>query len=299
MNQTEYEKQNICKTVLYDELYPKKTISLPCGTLFQVAEVALIRGSEIADHIQGSDELTYAISGKATFYADDAPTEICGGEIHYIKKGMHHRIVTDTNESFRYICIGLNPKQNYSPIAPYLQKIKEADTLVAVDNGKFKRLCELLIDEMYTPDYVQTTMLNTYLTGILLTFFRILNGNTSPRRVNKASSSFTVYHLMRYIDNKYMSISDIKSVADELSYSEYYLSHLFKEKIGIGIKEYITHKKLSAAADMLAGGMTSINEVTEKIGYSSAHTFRQAFKRYFGVTPTEYTMNMKAETRKD
>ena len=49
---------------------------------------------------------------------------------------------------------------------------------------------------------------------------------------------------------------------------------------------------------MLAGDMISINKVTKKIGYSSVHTFRQASKRYFGVTPTEYASNMKAENRK-
>lgn len=293
MKPLNYEEESISKTLLYDELYPKTSLSLPFGTLIQVAEVSLIRGSEIAEHIQKCDEITYAISGRATFYSDGVETEISGGEIHFIRKGLSHRIVVGHEENFRYVCIGYNPKHNYAPISPYINKMEGIDSTTAVDNGKIKRISELLMDEMYTPDSEQHNMLNFYVTQILITFFRILNGNLSPRRVNKASSSFTVYHLMRYIDNKYMSIQDIKSVADELSYSEYYLSHLFKDKIGISIKEYITRKKLSAAADMLAGGTMTVNEVADKIGYSSAHTFRQAFKRHFGYSPSDYAENVK------
>lgn len=293
MKPINYDEESISKTILYDELYPRTSLTLPFGKLIQVAEVALIRESEIAEHFQECDEITYAISGRATFYSDGVETEICGGEIHYVRKGLFHRIVVGHEENFRYVCIGYNPNHNYSPISPYIHKMEGVDYTKAVDNGKIKRLSELLMDEMYTPDSEQHTMLNFYVTQILITFFRILNGNISPRRINKASSSFTVYHLIRYIDNKFMSIRDIKSVADELSYSEYYLSHLFKDKMNISIKEYITRKKLSAAADMLADGTMAVNEVANKIGYSSAHTFRQAFKRHFGVSPSEYSENIR------
>ncbi len=291
--QSVYEEKNIDKALLYDEIYPKKTISLPCGTLARAAEISLMRGSETAEYVQAADEITYVISGKATFYCNDVPTDIRGGEIHYIKKGSRFRATTSQSENFLCICVAFNPKRSYAPIAPYLQAMTNVDTMVVVDNGKIKRLCELLVDETYIQDEQQTTMLNLYMTEILITFFRIINGNPSPRRVNKASSSFTIYHLKRYIDNKFMQIQDIQSVANELSYSEYYLSHLFKEKVGISIKDYITRKKLSAAADMLSDGTMSVNDVAEKIGYSSAHTFRQAFKRHFGVSPSEYSENMK------
>ncbi|MBQ8248682.1 MAG: helix-turn-helix domain-containing protein [Clostridia bacterium] len=294
-NQTNYDEASMGKSLLDDEIYPKKKIQLPVGTLVRAAEITLIRGSETTEYVQKANEITYVVSGKATFYCNDVPTEIRSGDVHYIKKGLRFRSIASPDENFHCVCIAFIPKRNYDPIAQYLQFMADVDTTVAVDNGKIKRLCDLLIDEMYMHDDQQNTMLNLYITQILITFFRIINGNTLPRRVNKASSSFTVYHLMRYIDNKYMSIQDIKSVADELSYSEYYLSHLFKEKIGISIKDYITRKKLSAAAEMLAASTMSVSDVANKIGYASAHTFRQAFKRHFGVSPSEYSENMNGK----
>ena len=88
-----------------------------------------------------------------------------------------------------------------------------------------------------------------------------------------------------------MNISDVKSIASALSYSEYYISHLFREKMGMSIKEYILKKKTSAGSELLKTTDMSIKDISEYLNFGSPHTFSQVFKRLTALSPTEYKRN--------
>ena len=96
------------RVFLYDYLVSNDKIIIPAGELFQVSELSLIRSGEIAEHVQQCDEITYAVSGSAKVYSDDFAEQMTGGQIHFVKKGMRHKIVADEDTNFRYICIGFN-----------------------------------------------------------------------------------------------------------------------------------------------------------------------------------------------
>ncbi|MBQ8552442.1 MAG: helix-turn-helix domain-containing protein [Clostridia bacterium] len=276
------------KQFLYDVLYPTTSLELPFGRLTQVAEVSLIRSSEIPEHTQISHEITYVISGEAVITSEDHTYYLCPGMIHFIKSGFRHKLVASDEDNFRFICIGYIPNIDCEVISSYNKEVHTVDHTTVNDDGTIRKLSEMLIDEMYSGDSEQHTMLDLYLKQILISLARLIRGRSAPKRVNKASSSFTLYHTLRYIDNEYMNITDIKGIAEALSYNEYYLSHLFKEKIGMGIKEYINKKKISDACELLSNSNLTISEISEKLGFASPHAFSQAFKRRCGVSPTSY-----------
>ena len=87
-------------------------------------------------------------------------------------------------------------------------------------------------------------------------------------------------------------IKNVKSVSEELSYSEYYISHLFKKKMGITAKEYITKKKIFHACELLKTSPLGIEEISEHLNFASSHSFRRAFKSVTGISPREYKNNI-------
>ncbi len=273
----------------YDHLLSNKKIVLPAGEVFQVSELSVICNGEIAEHAQYCDEITYAISGKAKFYSGDCCEEICGGQVHYIKKGSRHKIIAGEDSNFRYICIGFDPNSSHESTGAFLQMREETDWFIKNDDGSMKRLTELLIDE-FCMDYDQRdTMLNLYLLQIMISLTRIYKGNLRYlEKKNTSVSNYAAYKALRYIDREYNYITSVKSVAKELSYSEYYLSHIFSQKVGVSIKEYIVRKKLQAAAQMLRTTNLSISEISDYLNFNTQHTFRQAFKKIYSMSPNEY-----------
>ena len=279
-----------------NSFFASGALKLPIGEIFQVSELSVIRGGEIAEHIQPCDEITYAISGKAKIYSDNDCTELSGGQIHFIKKGMCHKIEADINENFRYICIGFTANTDYADINEFISLTSPMNYFIKNDDGNVRILSEMLINEFYQKDSQSNTMINLYLSQILISISRLLKNDTVKNsKISNSTSNFTVYHTLRYIDREYMYITSVKSIAEKLSYSEYYLSHLFKEKMGISIKQYILNKKLMLAAELLKTSNLSVGEISEYLSFATQHTFSQAFKRFFKLSPTEFK---KANDRK-
>lgn len=273
----------------YDHLLSDKKIIISAGELFQVSELSVIRSGEIAEHDQYCDEITYAVSGSAKFYSDDKCEEITSGQVHYIKKGAKHKIVAGTDSNFRYICIGFNPNLTYENIKSFSNMRVETDGFVKNDDGRIRRLMELLLNEFYMEDEQNNIMINLYLSQILISLARIYKGNISYMdKKSSSTSNYAVYKALRYIDRECIYITSVKGVAKELSYSEYYISHIFSEKVGMSMKEYIIKKKLQTAAQMLKTTNLSIGELSDYLNFSTPHTFRQAFKKVYLMSPYEY-----------
>lgn len=88
-------------------------------------------------------------------------------------------------------------------------------------------------------------------------------------------------------ENAYQKLS-VKDIAIKLSIHENYLSRLFKSDMGISIKEYISEIKLSIANDLLSSTEYSIQQISDKIGFSTVQSFSKAFKKANGVSPGAY-----------
>ena len=259
-------------------------LALESGTLIQVSELCLKPGGKINFHVQVCDEITVALSGRSTVYSGGEQSRLSAGQIHYVKKGISHEIKAD--ENFRYICIGFEPNHNDENIAPFLKLTSDKSSFILKDNSDVKKLSEMLLDEFYSAEDNRRVMINMYLSQILILISRLASDKQKNQTVKRPD--FTLYSIMRLIDMEYMNIKGVKDVAKRLSYSECYISHLFRQKLDMTVKEYILKKKLDAAALILRDKKMTVTEAAEYLGFSSAHTFAIAFKRCFGVSPLVY-----------
>lgn len=96
-------------------------------------------------------------------------------------------------------------------------------------------------------------------------------------------------NLLEFIDNHFFE-HDIclTRVADSFHISEAYLSTFFKEQTGINFITYIETKRLTMACALLKERELTIDAIAVAIGYTSAHSFRRAFKRNYGISPANY-----------
>ena len=274
----------------FDNVFSSGQMEIPLGELYQVAELSLIRDGIIGQHVQQCDEITYVVSGSCKVYSDDTCYDMNAGDVHFVKQGCEHRIVASSHENLRYICFAFFPNKTHPANVAFSAARAERSHFVIRDNGMVKTLSEYLVRELYQKDELSAEMLQCFLSQILITVSRILSGKTMDYREvgDKKSSYYAMYKLLRYLDNEYLQITSIKAVADKLSYSEYYLSHLFREKMGMTIKEYILKKKIAHGADLLKRSSLTVEEIAEQLNFSSSHAFRRAFKQIVSLTPSEY-----------
>lgn len=82
-----------------------------------------------------------------------------------------------------------------------------------------------------------------------------------------------------------------ESVANAVSYSYYHFHRYFQAMMGETIGSYIRSRRLTQAAYDLIYGNKKILDIAVSLYFESAESFTRAFKKRYGVTPTEYRKN--------
>ena len=67
-----------------------------------------------------------------------------------------------------------------------------------------------------------------------------------------------------------------------------YASSFFKDNTGYTFAEYVEKIRIDSACKMLADRTQTIEMIAQEVGYNSSLSFRRAFKRCMGLSPTEY-----------
>lgn len=91
----------------------------------------------------------------------------------------------------------------------------------------------------------------------------------------------------KYIVKNYKDPSlGLNKISDEFQISESYFSHMFKEKTGVNFSTYLENIRMNEAARLIRETDISLNELYIAVGYNNSNTFRRAFKKVFGMTPS-------------
>ncbi len=103
----------------------------------------------------------------------------------------------------------------------------------------------------------------------------------------KSDDTDMISLIEKYIHDNYADPSmGLNKISDEFQISESYFSHLFKEKKGVNFSTYLESIRLNEASRLIRETDISLNELYLSVGYNNANSFRRAFKKIYGVTPS-------------
>lgn len=93
--------------------------------------------------------------------------------------------------------------------------------------------------------------------------------------------------IVDFLDEHY-SDSDLNlyKISVDVELPEKYISQLFKDHTGENLSDYLEKIRIKKATDLLFNSQHTIDEISQYVGYNSAHAFRRAFKRVSGVSPS-------------
>lgn len=126
---------------------------------------------------------------------------------------------------------------------------------------------------------------------------RMENGAPTPETMGtprKGDKSKYVLEAMAYISKHYNEPDiSVGTVAQSLNISEGYLSHTFKKETDYTLLNYLTRYRIHKAMELLKDCRVKVYEVAEQVGYRDIAYFSATFKKYTGVSPSEYQLTCK------
>ncbi len=112
--------------------------------------------------------------------------------------------------------------------------------------------------------------------------------NTCQSINRSVTGSTAIQQAVKYIDKNYAKNLTLEMVAREVYLTPSYLSSLFKQVLGVNYLDYLNGHRVDKAKEMFTKGIYKVYEVAWSVGYSDEKYFAQIFKKYVGITPSQF-----------
>ena len=244
-------------------------------------------------------------SGECVFKINETEYHLSAGDAMLVPKFTYYKPHTDTSCEYTFFHFDGD-----------LSEIREADASLMYGGqnltapqlyGNFEeRSTSLLLDyKMKTKDRkkdIELTLgkcintrtnhqsprqilLSLYFSELLYHLSEIVSQSLSVQNSYPQSLSKILY----YINENYTTNVSLDDIARHTSFSKQYCMRLFKKYMNTTINDYVTELRMKHAAYLLRDTYMNVNEAADYLGFCSVSYFSRVFKKYHGVSPSEYS----------
>ena len=261
--------------------------------IIQIGETCLDKHASIEEHMQICHEISYVLSGEGSFYCNGEKYDCKPGDVQIVSKGTKHRIQGSNDKYLHYIHFAFSLNENIPrELADFFDN---CENMIFHDNGSLKNFFNVLVNEYYSAEMFSQIIKKNIALIILILVWRkcCIEKKSYLPDINNNIIGNTVYSITKYIGENISEKLTVNDIATRFAYSTSYISHLFKKKMGISLKEYIIISKIKYAESLLNEENLSLKEVAFLSGYESVQSFCKIFKKYRGITPGEIKKQKK------
>jgi ligand-binding sensor protein/AraC-like DNA-binding protein len=94
--------------------------------------------------------------------------------------------------------------------------------------------------------------------------------------------------MLGYIESQSQKNLTVEEIASSACLSPGYAGRIFKEQTGLSMMDYVLKVRIEKSKKLLLNPHYQIQAIAETVGYEDAGYFTKVFKKFEGITPTEF-----------
>lgn len=252
------------------------------------------RAQKVEPHYHEFDKVVVFYSGNVDYIIEGINYSLQPGDILFVRHNAIHKPLIGEDADYERAVLWIRPgfleshgvgNESLGRCFELSQERRACLYRPSAElRGRIRRLIGELETAMGEERFGSELLANTYFLQLMVEFNRcvmeeapLLPQNVDPK----------IDEALRYINNNLSRELSVDALAARCYLSRYYFMRRFKESTGYTVHNYISQKRLSAAAEKLDCG-SSVTEAALSVGFSEYSAFLRAFKKMYGTTPGEY-----------
>lgn len=220
--------------------------------------------NKFGPHIRPYYIIHFVLNGTGTLINERGSHSVSKGEMFIIRTGENTTYIADKKEPWEYTWIGFSGSRT--------SLFDNAPDVIKTPAELDRKLYEYVKRGDKSPEI--------FLSILYELIYHIFAADDNEPRDER------IRYVHRYIKYNYMDHITIDTLSAEFGFERSYLYRIFKKRYGIGPKEYLTRIRLENAKDLLTRGY-SVAECAYMVGYSDAFSLSRAYKKCYGVPPSQ------------
>lgn len=207
-----------------------------------------------------------------------------GYQLKGCKNYLHRDIYVDENE-IKELCSILSPNL-FDEISSYDVQVFRISSPALI---YYAERASLLIGQEITKekDYIHKALIIDLL------------GYFMSNKAQKDATPLWINTLLRNLDDESFVIKSISEMVKTTNYSHGYVNREFKKYMNCSLKSYVNGRKLAFSSVMLATTNISLQEIVDRLGFTTTSNFINVFKAKYGITPAKYRRSQGASISQD
>lgn len=244
-------------------------------------------------------ELFFLLSGQRRYFVDHTIYDVAPGNLVIIPRTQLHRTASSSPKVYERYLLNF-----YESDHSFFVETMGRDTFDQLMHSgclefpapivrQLHQTLEQLERELSSPTPYTRALAAHLLQEVLLT--ALCHGT---RKIPCSGENISkVQQVARYISLNYAQPFTLQEAAQMAYMEKTYFSKRFKALTGFGFLEYLTQTRLRAAEQLLRESQLSISQIAERCGFCSGNYFGDIFRRFRGLSPSEFRKAIEAEER--
>ena len=238
-------------------------------------------------HPEGRNDyqLLYIAAGKGEFYfkGSKEPTIVTKGNMILFRPGepqVYYYYAVDKTEVYWVHFTGWKVEE-------YLERYElphDENVFYTGVSPDYPWIYNQMIRELQLQRVNHEDMISLYMHHIFITINRYIK----ERRETKNDTINDIERAAHYFKDNYNKQISIEQYAGEHLMSVNWFIHNFKSVMKMSPMQYIISLRIAMAKGYLKNSTKNIAEISNEVGYENALYFSRLFRKYTGMTPTEY-----------
>lgn len=245
---------------------------------YRIFDISSYENTEFEFHYHEFHKVIFFFSGDAEYIVEGKQYTLAPSDILIVKQGDIHKPVINSGRLYSRAVLWVD--SHYLGDLNYC--FEKSILLRSSNNSAITSILKTLLAEK--DEFGAKVMKESLFMQMMILLSRAVIAKDSSSQYCADSH---IEEIIGYINEHLFEELTIDLLAEKFFISRYYLMHKFKASTGKTIYAYIQTKRLLCSARLISEGV-SAGDACFACGYKDYSVFFKAFKKEFGVSPTDY-----------